>query len=739
MKALLVGFVGLLMSLAAAQSGVFSFVDLDPTPIDLMATCILDAPDRVGMLECFSNTELIDVNAFADCEDKTICERYAYPIPLFPEKLGMIVEEVYAELWERYVIDVTFFASETYAKTCNPGITIVETNRYAVTTALARYWLEVFMASLYYMPAAFWFNNPFPGLGPIPDQGAIVVPSFSLFPASAQYLELATASGDPRDLPYYFGPPAFPDLLVPFTSDEVVGQWPGLLKKEQQKVSLERATLLEYNQFGHADFFEAYGEQIPVIVTAIGFCPPPLPPALPVPIPLVPRAVTDWRSVAEGYPLPEVEHDPLIGPFVPIPEAVLVPGSLADLAGLTDELLGFINLADQVGESESVFGRGYFLMHPFEDVINCPPVTLNPAAGANPLPILEITPKVVIRGFHTNETLLLFFLSQLDSLIENGLATPDLKQLLPEFLEELGGSLKGITELAQPLLFREEPLCKGDEGGKVASLKFLLASKGFPTTPTPIFDGATDKAVREFQLTRGLEPDGIVNPPTWAALLAGTLTAQQPIPALAASFVSENLGPGRIASNPSTLLSQRSGASANEALPLDLTPAPEAAQIAQQVLGHPNITLWPYSPLGRETTDGADAQSNVIAAANLQFAKRSGLTEDLPGGEIALSADMLKGILAIAETHTIRVIHIAGGDHPSFSAHHDGLAFAIDAIDGSLIADITDTDLITGVMGNCYLAGALLVLGPINDSVDHSDRIECIWPDREAKAAMQSQ
>ena len=752
-RAFLVCFVALL-PLAAAQdvNGAFSFFDLDPAPLDKVPACIEQAPDRVGMLECFTNTEITDVPAFAECESKAVCERYAYPVALFPEKLGLIVEEVYAQLWERYLIDVTLYASEAYQRGCNPASTAVETILYAETTALGRYWAEVMTASFYYLSAALWFNNPFPGFGPIPDQGAVVLPSFSLFPDPEQYVELTTSSGDPRDLPYYFGPPAFANLPVPYQTSELAGTWPGLYDKEVRKYALDPATLLEYNQFGHTSFFSAHGEQQPTAVIAVAAC---YIPVLPVVIPLVPRALSSWDSVPEGYPLLHVEDDP----FVPLPEAALVPASLLDVASAAQEVMGLLELVNQ-GNIGSLSGNLYFSLNPFEDVINCPPVTINPAAGANPLPILEVTPEFVVRGPHTNETTLLLFLEQLGDFGPKGLVRPEKAAALPNLLEETGATSVGATA-TQDLFFRD-PLCEGDEGPKVLSLKALLLAQGFATSPLDKFDADTDKAVRSFQLSRGLEPDGIVNPPTWAALLAGTVFDNEGVlpgtplpggddPSTPSSPDPGTSDPGTPAETPSDSANSPipgvpgggvsdgtpGEAAPDEPVPPELLPTPEAAQVAQQVLANPNVTLWPYTPVDTETSDGSDAQSNVAATAALQPAKRSGV-RGLPGGNVPLNAEMLGGILAVAEEHTVRVLHVAGGDHPSYSPHAKGLAFTVDAIDGVLVGEVSDAEVLTEVMGSCQLAGALIAYGPTNDPVNHAEQITCVWPDVNLQEAQTS-
>lgn len=58
----------------------------------------------------------------------------------------------------------------------------------------------------------------------------------------------------------------------------------------------------------------------------------------------------------------------------------------------------------------------------------------------------------------------------------------------------------------------------GDRGSQVSALQESLARAGLPSGARGIFDEATQDAVRQFQQTKGLTPDGIVGSQTMAAL-----------------------------------------------------------------------------------------------------------------------------------------------------------------------------------------------------------------------------
>ena len=58
---------------------------------------------------------------------------------------------------------------------------------------------------------------------------------------------------------------------------------------------------------------------------------------------------------------------------------------------------------------------------------------------------------------------------------------------------------------------------KGDSGIIVKILQVVLTLRGFNTgTPDGQFGPNTEQAVKEYQLSKGLDPDGIVGPATWA-------------------------------------------------------------------------------------------------------------------------------------------------------------------------------------------------------------------------------
>ena len=458
--------------LSAAHAGVFSFVDMDPTPPELFRSCLSDVRDIYGFGECTSNAELVDTQALKECNESGECKRAAYPVPFFPEKLGLQLEDTYDELWDRYVDDVTDYAHDAWAEVgCFNGaygVVAAKVALYAHGDASLRYWSEVSVASSYYLPAALWWRFPFPGLGDTSDDDSdrIIVPSFSLLPKPNQYARLASTTENGI---YYFQRPAFPDQNIPFGADEVQPGLPGLMSKELRKGAWKTASVLEYSQFGHGSFFEVYGKRnfLNLFKVVVETCVP-SPATWPVmgfAVPKLPQAYTRWTTSAEGYPLSNVGEKP----WAPDPTAAYTPNTLEEAAdrvlinkkapfliGLDPSeldafdldprfsLAAFLQLRipakdrgipeevidDAKGGGEGLGGglvdaaRGGFSLgdllgerESLADVLNCPPVTVGPA-GAQTYPIVHLDETGVTRTLNLNEAIQYLFRDSADHLYD---------------------------------------------------------------------------------------------------------------------------------------------------------------------------------------------------------------------------------------------------------------------------------------------------------------------------------
>jgi peptidoglycan hydrolase-like protein with peptidoglycan-binding domain len=62
---------------------------------------------------------------------------------------------------------------------------------------------------------------------------------------------------------------------------------------------------------------------------------------------------------------------------------------------------------------------------------------------------------------------------------------------------------------------------QGSKGTYVATIQAALIGEGYEIVVDGVFGPNTDAAVRSFQHTNSLRPDGIVGPKTWNALLHG--------------------------------------------------------------------------------------------------------------------------------------------------------------------------------------------------------------------------
>jgi peptidoglycan hydrolase-like protein with peptidoglycan-binding domain len=62
-------------------------------------------------------------------------------------------------------------------------------------------------------------------------------------------------------------------------------------------------------------------------------------------------------------------------------------------------------------------------------------------------------------------------------------------------------------------------LKKGAVGGEVRLLQTMLNFHGASISVDSSFGSATDKALREFQKSRGLDADGSAGPATWNELM----------------------------------------------------------------------------------------------------------------------------------------------------------------------------------------------------------------------------
>jgi len=208
---------------------------------------------------------------------------------------------------------------------------------------------------------------------------------------------------------------------------------------------------------------------------------------------------------------------------------------------------------------------------------------------------------------------------------------------------------------------------------------------------------ATRSAVRSFQSRYGLSADGIVGPQTEAKMIS--LGASKPPGYLSPSYPA-----------PSTPPTPGAGSNARP-------------QLAAQILGTSRIELWPYSPTGGRTSDGADANSNIRDTAAGRTARLSAYG-NAPGGSVYLDTRLLRGILDLVRTFSMRISSIAGGSHSVGSKHYAGIACDVDTINGT---GVNSSNRFVGeFMRQCRALGATEVLGP--GSSGHDTHVHFAWP-----------
>jgi peptidoglycan hydrolase-like protein with peptidoglycan-binding domain len=512
--------------LAQDGTGWTSYIDLIytddyQTPLEILPQCLAAAPDALTALECYHNLEIVDGEAFVDCQDEGLSEaacgkRLGYPTPFWPDDLGFIVEDVYQEIYNRYYANVVTYGwmelLPCLFSGCNGGClakAVAKIMKETYGSLNTQYWLEIFTASLYYLNSALWYQLPFPMYG------TIVLPIFSTQRKLEQYAAYADSIDDideqDRGLAYTFTSPLFADLPVPYDPSETRRSYPGLYEFELLKDKLEPATLLEYQQFGFATIFEAYGDTELMEVT-------PLPCIGLLPIPGVRRAFTDWVTLPEGYEIPYTQETP----WVPVanPTAILATDITKGLA---------LDPSPPPVTSPT----------PIEEVLVCKPYTL---ADLAPINMLDYDEAIDFSGVAGNSqfTKVLQYLLRgylLEKYDENTLALMATNGLELTPLE-ITGSLDSFTQTALdyfqgaenlPLsgVFDELTLvslvsssCPSDKGDTVFALQTALGLAGFEVPIDGIFDDSTRAALMAFQESRGLEATGNADLNTWMALFS---------------------------------------------------------------------------------------------------------------------------------------------------------------------------------------------------------------------------
>lgn len=145
------------------------------------------------------------------------------------------------------------------------------------------------------------------------------------------------------------------------------------------------------------------------------------------------------------------------------------------------------------------------------------------------------------------------------------------------------------------------------------------------------------------------------------------------------------------------------------------------AALAGQILASGRIGLATTHVSGQ--LDQATARQNVVDGAAGLPARRSAYG-GAPGGTVPLDAQMLRGLLALAERFSFSVSELAGGSHSANSRHYVGTAVDVNIVNGRRVG-ATHPDL-PAFMTLCRQLGATEMRAP--GDAHHDTHVHAAWP-----------
>ena len=220
---------------------------------------------------------------------------------------------------------------------------------------------------------------------------------------------------------------------------------------------------------------------------------------------------------------------------------------------------------------------------------------------------------------------------------------------------------------------------QGETGPAVTAPQHQLNDSGANLKTDGTFGPATAAAVKAFQKAKGLQPNGIADPKTWAALLTDRNSSGNP------------------------------------------QPTTNAVALAKQLLKTPGIT---FARAHAQTRHNAStAYANIVDMAAGKGALTSPQSH-VGAKRVQLDPRMLRGLLSLRNSHGFRfnVSELVGGVHSKNSRHYRGLAFDVNIINGTHVGNGAPH---RAFMAACRKLGATEVLGPGNKG--HSRHVHCAW------------
>ena len=152
---------------------------------------------------------------------------------------------------------------------------------------------------------------------------------------------------------------------------------------------------------------------------------------------------------------------------------------------------------------------------------------------------------------------------------------------------------------------------------------------------------------------------------------------------------------------------------------------PTTETLALAILSNKNIQL--ANAHESLHIDQGYAIQNIIDTSKGLLAHTSNY-DNAPNVTVALSNELLVGILKLAETYKICISEVAGGSHADKSPHYIGYCTDINIINGQHVDlnNMTDNEIIA-FRNAAYAAGAKKVLDPLNEPKHHFNHIHIQW------------
>lgn len=136
---------------------------------------------------------------------------------------------------------------------------------------------------------------------------------------------------------------------------------------------------------------------------------------------------------------------------------------------------------------------------------------------------------------------------------------------------------------------------------------------------------------------------------------------------------------------------------------------------------NPNVVLATAHSSG--IGDDATASDNIQDVVEGNDVDRSAYG-NAPGGDVALSDEVLTALATLGGEFSFKVSELAGGSHSRGSRHYAGVAIDVSQIDGA-VANSRNRS-VRPFMDRCEALGATEVLGPGDDG--HDTHVHAAWP-----------